>query len=276
TDKVIKIGPKKIACPTGYVGVPGNPLYQTEDFCVMKYEAKDISGVATSQAAGLLWVNVSQTAAMTACSNLGAKYHLITNREWMTIARNLEQVPSNWTSGTVGTGAVYSGHTDSVPFYALVANTDDNQGYEGTGQTAPANQRRTHDLSNGEVVWDLAGNLWEWNSDLISCAGAVCNSLEMPYDATPAEEWVEFTNLVSYGKLSYDLIRPSDVTWNATHGFGRIYTDANEATPSGYDHPFFRGGAWAGATDAGVLALRLSHASTFATTGLGFRCTVSL
>nr|MBP9759156.1 type II secretion system protein [Candidatus Dojkabacteria bacterium] len=42
TDKVIKIGPKKIACPTGYVGVPGNPLYQTEDFCVMKYEAKDI------------------------------------------------------------------------------------------------------------------------------------------------------------------------------------------------------------------------------------------
>ncbi|MGA1050071.1 MAG: type II secretion system protein, partial [Minisyncoccia bacterium] len=29
-------------CPTGYIKVPGNSLYQTKDFCVMKYEAKAV------------------------------------------------------------------------------------------------------------------------------------------------------------------------------------------------------------------------------------------
>ena len=29
-----------LSCPTGYIRVPGNSLYQTKDFCVMKYEAK--------------------------------------------------------------------------------------------------------------------------------------------------------------------------------------------------------------------------------------------
>ena len=28
-------------------------------------------------------------------------------------------------------------------------------------------QKRTHPLSNGEVIWDIAGNVWEWTSDVI-------------------------------------------------------------------------------------------------------------
>ena len=31
-----------LTCPTGYIRVPGNSLYQTKDFCVMKYEAKAV------------------------------------------------------------------------------------------------------------------------------------------------------------------------------------------------------------------------------------------
>ena len=27
------------------------------------------------------------------------------------------------------------------------------------------NERRTHTLSNGEVIWDVAGNAWEWVKD---------------------------------------------------------------------------------------------------------------
>ena len=276
TPSVVKVGTSTITCPIGYIGVPGNPLYQTEDFCVMKYEAKNVSSVATSQAALTPWVSITQTAAITACSNLGSNYHLITNNEWMTIARNIEQVASNWTTNTVGTEAVYSGHNDNVPPNSLAANADDAQGYDGTGQTTPANQRRTHTLSNGQVIWDLAGNVWEWNSNVISCAAAACTSAEMPYDVSPAEEWVEFTNLVSYGQLSYDLIRPSNVTWNATQGFGRIYTDANAAAPSGNVHAFLRGGYWYNTSSAGALALYLDLAPADAGTGIGFRCAASL
>ena len=39
-DLAIIQGLKEISCPIGYVGIPGNPLYGTSDFCVMKYEAK--------------------------------------------------------------------------------------------------------------------------------------------------------------------------------------------------------------------------------------------
>lgn len=276
TNTGVKVGPSSMNCPVGYIGVPGNPLYQTEDFCVMKYEAKNVSSVATSQAANTPWVSITQTSAITACSNLGANYHLITNNEWMTIARNIEQVASNWTSATVGSGALYSGHNDNSPANALAAVTDDNDGYNGTGNVANSNQRRTHTLTNGQVIWDLAGNVWEWNSNVISCTAANCTTSEMPYDASPASEWVEFTNLASYGQLSYDLLRPSNPTWNATQGFGRIYTDADAASPSGNVHAFLRGGGWNSTSYAGALALYLNNAPSYSNIVFGFRCAASL
>ena len=40
----------------------------------------------------------------------------------------------------------------------------------GTGQScvlvAPGiKQSRTHTLSNGEIIWDVSGNVWEWVKD---------------------------------------------------------------------------------------------------------------
>src|SRR5665647_1062811 len=52
-------------CPTGFIVVPGSSTYGTSDFCVMKYEAKNVSGVATSRASGTPWVSISQTNAIT-------------------------------------------------------------------------------------------------------------------------------------------------------------------------------------------------------------------
>lgn len=292
TDKGVEVGPSNINCPVGYIGVPGNPLYQTEDFCVMKYEAKDVSSVATSQATGTPWVNITQTAAITSCSNLGSKYHLITNNEWMTIARNIEQVASNWSLGTVGNGYLYAGHNDSSPANALAASSNDAYKAAYTDGTTEAlttatntasgesgstgNQVRTHTLSNGQIIWDLAGNVWEWNNNVISCAAANCTSAEMPYDASPAEEIVELTNLVTYGQLSYDLLRPSNTTWNAQQGFGRVYTDGNTAVPSGNSHVLRRGGDNIGGLYAGVLSLNLLNAPSNSTSWIGFRCAANL
>jgi len=44
------------SCPLNFIPVPGSSTYGTEGgFCVMKYEATDVGGVATSQAAGTPW-----------------------------------------------------------------------------------------------------------------------------------------------------------------------------------------------------------------------------
>ena len=37
-------------CPSGYIVAPGSSLYDTNAFCVMKYEAKNVGGVAVSKA----------------------------------------------------------------------------------------------------------------------------------------------------------------------------------------------------------------------------------
>lgn len=271
-SKRIEVGVSRITCPTGYVGVPGNSMYQTGDFCVMKYEAKNVSTVATSIPDGTIWATLTQTGAITACSNLGSKYHLINNNEWMTIARNIEQVATNWTSGTVGTGTIFIGHSDGTPASALAATTNDNDGYNGTGQTTPSGQRRTHTLSNGEVIWDLAGNVWEMNSNTINCASSTCTADEMPYDSSPGEEWIELTTLATYGQFSYDLLRPSNPTWNTTQGIGRIYTDSTAAGPSGNIHSLRRGGRYNDGSNGGLFSVSLNTAPAYTDATLGFRC----
>src|SRR5690606_35856528 len=117
--------------PEGWVEVPGDPNYGTDNFLVMQYEAKyDCTGdgigdtaAACSAAAdgglGLDWrdtdqdrakvvstpegapiVHATWTQASTAICPVGT--HLITNDEWMTIARNAEAQSANWADGVVG------------------------------------------------------------------------------------------------------------------------------------------------------------------------------
>ena len=43
--------------------------------------------------------------------------------------------------------------------------------------------KRTHTLSNGEVIWDMAGNVWEWTSD------------DVIPDNTAGHSWKEFDTI---------------------------------------------------------------------------------
>lgn len=264
-----------LICPTGYVEVPGNSTYSTNDFCVMKYEAKDVGGVATSQAASLPWRNISQTNAITECTDLGSKYHLMTNNEWMTIARNIEQVANNWTDNVVGgSGKVYTGNVGNPPGALLAASTDDNDGYYGTGYDYPGSDyRRTLYLSNNNVIWDLVANASEMLATTITCAGASCTNLEMPFDASPASEWVFFSNISTYGQLSYDLVRPSNPSWDYLQGMGKVYTSTTTGT-----HTLQRGGnrvnqGLNGLVGLYTLDMSLSPSSTGG--NMGFRCVYS-
>ena len=78
-------------------------------------------------------VDINQAGAITACASLGAGYHLITNNEWMTVARNIEQQGGNWSTGIVGSGGLYRGITGegTVTSTSLGCNTADSAGASG-------------------------------------------------------------------------------------------------------------------------------------------------
>ena len=248
-------------CPANYIKVPGNSMYGTSDFCVMKYEAKTISPAATTAAAGTPEAWISQTNAITACTNNNTGgvtgYGLITNTEWMTIARNVEGQGVNWTGGAVGSGGLWRGHSDNSPGNALAANTNDTLGYEGTGnanETPASIERRTYTLSNGETIWDLSGNFQEWTNDTIMGANKPTGGSE-------------FTAMTGYGQLIYDLTRPSN-TGNSSQNMGQYIAGSLTGGP----FAFVRGGMFSYTTLAGVFTLSLSDTPADTGSRLGFRC----
>ena len=282
------------SCPEGFVPVPGSGTYSTNDFCVMKYEAKCAStgnlsvgltapntGSNTynnsvtactaannlqpvSTASGYPISNITQTNSITYSQNACSGCHLITEAEWLTISQNLLSYASNWSGSSVGNGYIYSGHNDNNPVGALVADTNDGNGYSGTGNISPSNQLRTLTMNNGSVVWDMAGDVWEWT------AGTVTGN--QPGISAGGYAWREWPNLVVRGTISPS---PYPATtglsnagsWNSTQGIGRIYSSADEVAARG----FFRGGQWDSQLSAGIMYLYLSNAPGDSGPSMGFR-----
>lgn len=267
------------SCPSGFIPVPGSSTYGTNGFCVMKYEAKQVgaTNVPISQAAGLPWVNINQSTAATNSANVAGctGCHLITEAEWMTIAQNVLGVANNWSSGAVGSGYIYSGHNDNSPANALAANIDDNLGYTGTlnssGEVAVTNgmkgdtQKRTLTLDNGEVIWDMAGNVYDWTAGQSTTGqpGIVGNFY------TP---WIQWPAVTTKGALPID---PSpggtgiigSETWNGTNGVGVILSNTAETAL----HGFFKGGSWISVDGAGITYLILDNPPNATGASLGFR-----
>jgi prepilin-type N-terminal cleavage/methylation domain-containing protein len=250
-----------LTCPGGFIVVPGSATYGTSDFCIMKYEAKNVSGVATSQVSGTPWVSISQTSAISTASAACSGCHLMTEAQRLTIAQNAMSVGSNWTGGTVGSGGVFRGHTDSGPAATLAASTDDN-GYFGTSQ-ATGEQRRTLTLTNGEVIWDFAGNVWEWTQETVVGAG------NQPGAAGSA--WREWNALSVAGTLSPNpypsYADPAASSWTSTQSIGMIQSSSTDATL----RAFRGGGGWNSGSAAGIFSLGLSSTPSTTNAIMGFR-----
>ena len=263
--------PPSSTCATGFIPVPGSGTYGTNDFCVMKYEAKRVGSTTTpiSEAGGTPWTGISQQTAMNNSPNVSGctGCHLITEAEWLTIAQNVLGVASNWSTGIVGSGTVYRGHSDNQPTGSLEASTNDADGYYGETNTG-GNQRRTLTLSNGEVIWDLAGNVYDWTSGTVTTG-------QPGITGESAYAWKEWTAPgFNNGTLSPDpsptATGISDASgWNSGNAIGKLWSNSNDTTLRG----FIRGGHWSAGANAGVLALYLNFTPDSTGGNVGFRVT---
>jgi hypothetical protein len=279
-----------MTCPTGYIVVPE---YTDDDtgtvpaFCVMKYEAKDVGGVPTSQPTLLPWRDIARGmtssttwSAWKACKDLSATgytFDLISNSQWQSIARQIERYEVagsyiNWQNNSnSGDNAINRGASDVIN--RLAADANDANGCTGTSTPIDCSgtwhlNKRTHTLPNGQVIWDFAGNVAEWVRD---------NS---PFNYGFNALW--YTVLASSGTLCSSGSGCTGPQGRPKAAFGPFgdYTAKTTAPYGGlgigetnYSHgAIVRGGAYDYGTWSGIFTTQKQYSSSSTDDYIGFRC----
>lgn len=235
-----------------------------------------------SSATGKPWVYPERTAdddvvgAEGLCSSLGPDYALINNSQWQAIARDIESVTANYdTSGAAADETFNHGHADDDAGSpggvnstgALAADSDDNNACVGisnetSGVTGAISitcaggwhiNKRTHELSNAEVIWDLSGNVYEWVLDdqPLSSQGAdgfihLGTAYSSALKWAPVNDYSSQSGVLTKGGLGY--------FWDGSAG------------------AVIRGATWSLGSAAGLFAAYLVNGSSNSTSSIGFRC----
>lgn len=263
------------ACPTGagdFILVPGNSDYHADDFCVAKYEMRDNAGTAVSQATSTPTVSITKANAITECTDLGANYNLISNAQWQTIARNIESVPSNWENGVIGQDFLNTGHSDNNPS-SICDSQVENVTTDCSTLDTSFKQKRTHTLTNSEVIWDLSGNVFEWVKDDNSVGTQYDSSGGYIYLLTESSPSVtgaldDGVNRNAKGQFGPSGDYSTTLTSNPFGGLG--YLD-NPNIASGANHSIYRGSSiGSGFNLSGVFSASISAGT--GSTNLGYRC----
>lgn len=257
------------SCPTGFISVPGNTEFNQPGFCVAKYEMSynDADAPDSGTSAGtkdgtdvaLDWntmnynsakipvsmpnkypiVNINQLHAITACQSMGAGYHLVTNNEWMTVARNIEQQGDNWSTGIVGSGGLYRGITGeansttslgcdtpssagagSRAYVAKPLSTDTTK--FGASKTNDCDSKRQLKLSNNQIVWDIAGNVWSHVNKANSIDGSNYNLGQTSVaGCTVTNDWNEWT-----AGCTDKTNTSKNTSLSSVNGIGQVYYSA--------------------------------------------------
>ncbi len=180
------------SCPKWFIWVPGNLDYNQPGFCVMKYEAsyETINNITTNDGtiretddysswkidivSKAWWYPIAyltQLKAINLCKSMGDWYHLITNDEWMTIARNIELKWSNWSGNSAWSWFIYNGRSDDTIMWCdwnLDGSSAEPTWTECLEKRGDWKSRNVLTLSNWEEIRDLAWNVREhvnqWNT----------------------------------------------------------------------------------------------------------------
>jgi hypothetical protein len=204
--------------------------------------------------------------AVEACRLSGPGYDLMANDDWQTVVRNVAGTPvnwikpSNWNKDREVDRALNHGHSDADPpqscdgFHEYVEKD-----CAATACEDDLTEKRTNMLSNGQVIWDLGGNVNEWVKD--------------DHDATvhgKAGLWKVFTNLdytaypavqTDFGPAKVDCDNPQ----GERHcGFGFLWDGKAGAV--------LRGSYWVYGVNAGMFTTVLFFAPDHRYKGSGFRC----
>lgn len=135
------------------------------------------------------WNGLNEIDSAKACEGRGPGFHLISNHEWMAIARDLENVGANWSGGRVGSGCLFRGNSSSGHTVSAISGVND-CGY-ASASLIPVDNRyhyytgiigvpdSGHDrnptakltLSNGEQIFDFSGNQDEYVDFDMTLAG---------------------------------------------------------------------------------------------------------
>lgn len=174
---------------------------------------------------------------------------LITEAEWMTIAMDVVNNPANWSGGAVGNGTINRGNSNSSATMS------------GSNELAGVN-KRTHTLSNGEVIWDLAGNAYEWTQGTITGG-------QPGVSGQSSWAWRDYTATNFNWNSLPPNSRPAGVLHAGSTGVGRVTSNVGDSIT----RPFARGGSWSNDIGAGVWSLYLYTAPNYTNEYFGFRVT---
>lgn len=277
------------ACPINYIPVPGSNTYGTNDFCVMKYEAKisnNDNGNQTynstfspdSRPTGTPWVNISQVEAISESQTACTGCHLMTEAERMTLVQNVLSVPGNWSGGAVGSGYIYSGHSDATPNNAIGAGAG-NDSYANTGDSAEDNgitndmigksQKRTLTLTNGEVIWDISGNVWEVTSN--QTANGIAS--QPGVTGNDYSTWIDYSLIDIKGSLSTD-ITPKGTGIDGANNWTSSLNGIGNLVSNPYDTSIkvsLKGADYDDRSNAGVFATWFDNSPNSRGAVVGFR-----
>lgn len=154
-------------CPFNYAFVSNALMPATPGFCVAKYEAKRGPGdFVLSTDLGVPWKPNTKDDAIIQCSaaRLGPGYRLMSNDDWQVLANNVVAKSTNWTNGVVRNGLLFQGYQILSGQQPEPVNLGDDC-WPNTSCATNSEKRRSHELLNGQQVWDLAGNAIEIVAD---------------------------------------------------------------------------------------------------------------
>ena len=219
----------EVTLPSGKVV----PSFQIAQYIASRGPA----GIPQSVADAMPWVEINYDEARKACAVSG--YDLLAETRALAIAYDISKQDINWTGGKVGEGKIFQGiHKENV-----------SEAQAGAYESDDAEERRWHQLSNGERIYDFSGNCYTWVFD----------------DVQGDENGLT-------GKIAAFSISLTTAPYPSQEK-GMGWRPDGERNWSGY--ALVRGGCWYSGSFAGVF--RLNHGGPDRRrSSVGFRCTKSL